>query len=87
MSTLQVSTVTSDVVTATQTVTVGVAATGNALLASGVVSGSPVTLTATGVDANISINLVPKGTGSVLVNGLPTSANSKLALFYFSNRN
>lgn len=43
----------------------------NSLLATDAPSGSAPALRANGVDANISINLVPKGTGAVQINGAP----------------
>lgn len=86
MSTLQVSTVLADVVTSTLTVAAGTAS-GNTVTASGSTAGSPVTLSATGVDTNININLIPKGTGTLQVNGTAVGGVSKLSLFYFSNRN
>ena len=51
-----------------------VASPANYLTVSGSVAASPVLLTATGSDANIGINLVPLGTGKVMVNGVAVSA-------------
>ena len=50
-----------------------VASPANYLTVSGSVAASPVLLTATGSDANIGINLVPKGTGQVTVGGVAVS--------------
>lgn len=87
MSTLNAVNVHADIITATQTVAAGLS-TGDVLTAAGGASGSSVvTLTATGVDTNVNINLVTKGTGALLVNGLPISGVSKVTLFYLSNRN
>lgn len=43
----------------------------NTLSLNSAASGSPPTIAASGLDANISINLIPKGTGTVQVNGSP----------------
>lgn len=45
----------------------------NYLTVGNAVTGSDVTLTASGSDSNISFNIVPKGTGSLKVNGSPVS--------------
>jgi hypothetical protein len=53
---------------------------GNTLLQTDAPSGSAPAVRANGTDANISINLVPKGTGTVQVNGVPVVAGSATSL-------
>ena len=66
--------------------TVTVAGAANTLSLAGAAAASPVLLTATGTDANISINLVPKGTGVFLVNGAPLGGGaSPVSLYTFFN--
>jgi hypothetical protein len=48
----------------------------NTLLLTDAASGSAPAVRANGQDANISINIVPKGTGTVQVNGVPVVATS-----------
>ena len=56
-----------------------VASPANYLTVSGAVTTSPVLLTATGSDANIDINLVPKGAGVFKVNGIAVSATPTIS--------
>lgn len=87
MSLLQAVTVNATTVNAGQNVAVGTTAGDTLTIAAGTAGSSLVTLTATGVDTNININLITKGTGALWVNGVPLGGVSKLTLFYYSNRN
>lgn len=52
----------------------------NTLLLTDAASGSAPAVRANGQDANISINIVPKGTGTVQVNGVPVAAGTASTL-------
>lgn len=52
----------------------------NTLLLTDAASGSAPAVRANGQDANISINIVPKGTGTVQVNGVPVAAGTATSL-------
>lgn len=59
------SAVAASTVTASSGLTAGTVSTGNALTMAGAASGSDVAFTATGIDANIAVDVNAKGTGSV----------------------
>lgn len=60
------------------------AALANQLTVNGSVTTDPVTITATGSDTNIGINLVPKGTGVVSISGTPLAISPFSAKFISS---
>lgn len=59
---------------------VAIAQLPNTLNISSAPSGSAPAVRASGIDANISINLVPKGTGTVQVNGVPVVTGTTASL-------
>lgn len=66
--------------------TASIAGADNTLSLAGSATTAPVTFTATGTDANISINAVTKGTGVFLVNGQPLAAGSSITGYTYANR-
>lgn len=62
-----------------------IAGAANTLSLAGASATNPVVLRATGADTNISIDLVTKGTGALLVNGLPL-AGGGITAYTYANR-